>query len=386
LTGNAVEVLSRQMAFKILKITLTFFALAVTGLGCAASTQFAKDNSGTIGAPRRQTTSSQAAPLWINEARRDALYPSSEWFTGFSEGILERGDNLAHSLKQLERSAQNRMAESITLQISSRTNLQTVSSQRQQGQKVDESINQQYMQQIQTSTNAQINQAEVRSFYDPQTGRIYAFAAVNKSSLANFYRTRINILLSFVNRELALAEQLAERNQKSSASNKITVIEDTLKSLVYWNSALQIVERDNSFSVIKTGLLERIDSLRTILQSGITIYLEVLGDNELSGLSAQIQSKDESAFIAESPNLANFIVTVRPVLTRCSEGIGGLVFCFVNATAAVNNRKTGQTVNIRVPEIKGSWVNGDKKAAAQKGFEELISDIAVRIVQIINQP
>ncbi|MCL2690076.1 MAG: hypothetical protein FWE57_09570, partial [Chitinispirillia bacterium] len=161
------------------------------------------------------------APFWINEAWRDMNYPSSHWYMGFSEDRLGRNENTAESLKRLERSAQNKMAESITVQISGKTALEVVGRQRQQGQQISETTDQRYRQSIQASASAEISNAEVRSYHDAQTGRIYAIAAVKKTDLANHYALRAEFHIQLAENAISEAKQLIQLGRKSDALRKL---------------------------------------------------------------------------------------------------------------------------------------------------------------------
>src|SRR5215470_7847007 len=76
------------------------------------------------------------APQWIQESWREVSYPQSEWYTGFSQDALKKDVDAAKALKRVEKEAQNRMAQGISVRISGTSQTRTTSSQTRQGEKV----------------------------------------------------------------------------------------------------------------------------------------------------------------------------------------------------------------------------------------------------------
>ena len=325
-----------------------------------------------------------SAPMWINEKWRDTNHPSALWYTGFSEDRLGRNDNLAQSLERLERNAQNKMAEAITVRISSSSTLETASQQRQQGRRVDETIDQRYLQSIQASTSSEIAKAEVRSYHDPKTNRIYAFSAVKKEDLANFYRSKIATLFSFANREFVLAEQLAGQDNRRQALDKISAIEDSMKRVVYWGSALQIVVSDNSYVEEELKIWQKVSNMKSQLESGNTLYLDVSGEVDYSRLAAEIQGQESKFRIVRDKSAASFVITIGTRIGSCTQNTNRFMFCNASATVTVNNQRSGRIINVRIPEAKGGWGNNNREKAAEQAFNDLIKNIAKQVVQTIN--
>jgi hypothetical protein len=119
-------------------------------------------------------------------------------------------------------------------------------------------------------------------------------------------------------------------------------------------------------------------------QNATLVFLDVSGDDGLSGLSAQMQEGGCNCAMVEERERAEYLVTVKTSLSRCS-GESGTVFCYANAIAVVNNLKFQKPVNVSVPEAKGGWVKGDKGKAAEEAFKKLTSSLAEKINQTIDQ-
>jgi len=328
-------------------------------------------------------------PLWINEAYRDRQYPSSQWYVGFSQGILKSGENVSETLKKFESDAKNRMAQSVVVNISSQSTSETARNMKQQGQDIRETIDNKYKQAIRTSTNIDIAKAEVRSYHNSKTGYIYAFAVVKKKDLADFYRSNVNSLFSFADKEFAIAEQLAEQGKKKQALDKIYTIEDSLKIVGYWASLLQAVESDNSYATKETALWQKANSVKMQLQHGTAIYLNISGNDDYSDLDEQLgtqmQEKGCNCTIAEDKEHADYQITIKTKLNRCNENNYGEVYCYANANVVVDNSKYKKPINVKIPEAKGGWTNGNKDKATEEAFKELTSSLAEKIIQTINQ-
>jgi hypothetical protein len=324
-------------------------------------------------------------PLWISDAWRSKYYPSSEWYTGFSQDVLKQKANTAESLNRLEKEAQNKMAENIAFSISGISTVANSGDKKQQAQNYSEKTSVEYRQIILSSTDAKVTGMETRSYHDTETSRIYAFAAVKKKDMANFYKARISSIFSFANNEFAIAEYFTEQGKKKQALDKIHAAEDTLKSISHWGSLLQSIENDSSYLEKEISFWQRVNIAKTQLQNGTSVYLDISGDNDLGGLGAEIQEKGCNCTIAEERGNAEYLVTIKTKLSRCDENKYRQIFCYVNAIVIINSTKLKKTVNLKVDEEKGGWTNGNKDKATEEAFKKFISSLAEKINQTINQ-
>jgi hypothetical protein len=332
-----------------------------------------------------QFACSQTKPLWIDEAWRSANHPASEWYTGFSQNSLE--PKAAKTLEQLERDAQNKMAESIIVRISSQSTTEKESNIVQKGKSSSETLEQKHKQEIQTSTSIEIAASQVRSYHDSKTNRMYAFATVKKKDLANFYRSNINSLFAFAEKEFFIAEQLAETGKKKQALAKIETIEDSLKNASFWAYRLQLVESDNSHAEQEKILWQRANNAKMQMKNGTTVYLDISGNNSygIEQLGAQLQEKDCNCTIVEDIEKAEYVVKIKAKLGNCNEGDYQRVYCYANATLSVNNPKRKNNENVSVPEAKGVWASGNKDKATEEAFKLLAKSLTEKIIQTINQ-
>ena len=322
-----------------------------------------------------------SAPQWIDEPWRSSHYPKSEWYTGFATDRIAKGQPDSKAYEAVEKNAQAKLSESIVVTVQGSSLLQTSSKQTQKG----EAISTDYGQSITTMSNAVLAKVEVKSHFDKKSGNIYGFAAVKKKDLAAFYRSSINSLFSFAEKEFALAEQQASQGRKKTALDKIQAIEDSLKSVGYWGYLLQMVESDNSYAEREKAFLQKAGDLKIQLQNGTSVYLNISGDDSLEALGAEMQEKGCNCSIAEKEEDADYSVAIKAKLGNCTESGNGLVFCYANATVAVNSLKYGKPISVKIPEAKGGWPNNNKDKATAETFKKLTSSLAEKINQTINQ-
>ena len=322
----------------------------------------------------------EQAPMWVQDSWRSVHYPNAEWYTGFARDKAKGSPNKA-KFKEMEKAAQNSLSESIVVTVQGSSAVQVSSRQTQNG----ETINKNYEQNIRTASNAVLAKVETYSYFDKESGYIYSFAAVRKKDLAEFYRSNINSLFSFAEKEFALAEQQAEQGRKKVALDKIQAVEDSLKNVGYWGSLLRIVESDNSYIKREQDFWQRAGDMKIQLQNGTSVYLDVSGDNNLEALSAEMQERGCNCSIAETKEDADYLVTIKNKLSNCNEAGNGLVFCYANATVAVNSLKFNKPISVKIPEAKGGWANNNKDKATSETFKKLTSSLAEKINQTINQ-
>jgi hypothetical protein len=179
-----------------------------------------------------------------------------------------------------------------------------------------------------------------------------------------------------------MAEQLAEQGQKKTAMNKTLAAEDSLKSIASLNSILQTIEQNNPNAEKEMALWQKINSLKMLLQHSTTIYIESSLNKEIA---AEMQAKGCNCATAKEKAAADYIITIETKLSHCNETKDNHAFCWANATATVNDQKLKKIMNVKIPEAKGGWTNGNKERAAEEAFKKLTKSIAENLTQAINQ-
>jgi len=327
------------------------------------------------------------APSWVEESYRSRHYPKSQWYTGFVEDKIEGQPN-SSTYQSIEKAAQNKLSESIVVQVKSSSRVEVSSRQTQKG----ETINTNYNQNIRTTSDMVLAKVNVESYFDKKTKRIYGFASVKKEDLTDFYRSKINSLFAFADKEFIRLEILVEDGKKNSAFGKIQVIEDSLKNVSYWGSLLQVVKSDNSYIEREQDFWQKLSDAKRALEHGTSIYLNVSGIEDSEGfaerLGAQMQEKQCNCAISENANNVDYVVKVKVKLGNCIENRlndFGQIYCYANANVSVNNLKYKKPLDIKIPEAKGGWGNRNREKATDEAIKDLISNLAEKIIQSINK-
>jgi len=325
--------------------------------------------------------------MWIQDGWRSVHYPSKEWYTGFASDKTKGSPN-KEKFKEMERAAQSSLSESIIVNIRAASIIENTSTQKQSGKDYSEEINKNQKQTITSSSDAVLANMETYSYFDKESGYIYGFAAVKKKDLADFYKSSINSLFSFAEKELIRMEVLAEQGKKNSAFGRIQVIEDSLKNVAYWGSLLQAVERDNSYIKREQDFWQKLNEAKKFLEHGTSVYLDISGDNDLESLGAEMQDKGCNCTIVENASDADYVVKIKVKLGNCIENTlnkFGEIYCYANANVSVDNLKYKKPLEVKIPEAKGGWGNRNREKATDRAIKELTNNLAEKIIQSINK-
>jgi hypothetical protein len=328
-----------------------------------------------------------SVPEWVEESWRSVRHPKPEWYTGFVMDKV-KGQPDSKEYQAIEKKAQNKLSESIIINIQSISRSQTVGQQTLKGDNSSETISKDYRQEIISMSNVVLAKVETHSYFDKKSGYIYGFAAVRKKDLADFYKSSINSLFSFAEKELIRMEVLAEQGKKNSAFDKIQVIEDSLKNVSYWGSLLQAVESDNSYIKREQDFWQKLNEAKKLLERGTSIYLDISGDNGLESLGAEMQDKGCNCTIVENASDADYVVKINVKLGNCIENTlnkFGEIYCYANANVSVDNLKYKKPLDVKIPEAKGGWTNRNKEKAINEAIKELTNSLAEKIIQSINK-
>ncbi len=328
-------------------------------------------------------------PAWIQEAYRSANYPHSEWYTGFSRSKLQQGSNVGAALKNLEKDAQNQLAESIIVNIDGETSVINTSEQIQVGSISYEQIQTGYIQAVSTATKATTVKSEVKSYHDPASNMLYAFAAVRRSDLSAYYIKQINNDLNKVDIALGTSEQLVAAGKKMSAYRQCQSVKKTLNGIAYYQDLLVAVNADaddNDKQTERTNDLHRTltDALIRLEQSTF-IYVDCKYEfknnkddafNEDPNIICDIvkQSLSENdCSITDNKEECDYELTLTAYTTQRSDGKGqyGIISYYANVKGTLYNRLTKkQTVAFSIFNDADCYAAGKSaEDAATKAFK-----------------
>ncbi|MDR3329076.1 MAG: hypothetical protein LBS63_03065 [Prevotellaceae bacterium] len=328
-------------------------------------------------------------PLWTQDAVRERSYPAAEWYIGFVSDRLKAGAEAGKALKALERDAQNQLSESIIVTIEGSSQVENTSESYQSGGKRTEQITTGYKQAVKTATTATTVKNEVKSYHDPATGKLYAFAAVRRADLAAFYRKSINVDLNKVETALGVAEQLVAAGKKMSARRKCEEGQKTLASVSFFRDLLTAVNAEADEETLQTErsneLVRSVEQRLIDLEQSTFVYvsckLEYKGHKDdafgsdpgiICNIVKQALSENECS-VTDNKEEADYELTLAASTTQRSDGSGqfGLISYYANVRGTLYNRLTRKkTVDFTIFNDADCYSAGKSaEDAATKAFK-----------------
>jgi hypothetical protein len=239
-----------------------------------------------------------------------------------------------------------------------------------------ETIDQNYAQTIQVSTNAEIAKAQTYSHYDAKNSIIYAFAAVRKSDLADYYATRIEFYLNEAQRNIDFSKQLLDLDKRKEALEKLGDSKKFIDSTAYYRSLLLIVDSQNG---TKRSQGERINELLNeiaAIQAGDAMLVFVTGtDIIVSGLQTFLS--ENNITITEDEKEAGYVLKIDGKV--CNATSAGY-FHYANACVkvALTNARTGKNeILLTVNGQKEGALNAEK--AEQEAFKSVVPEVWAKV-------
>jgi hypothetical protein len=331
----------------------------------------------------------QTAPMWTHDAYRERNYPATEWYTGFVRDQLRATVYAGEALKALERDAQNQLAESIIVNIEGFTQVENASTRVQNGNRSAEQITTDYRQAVRTATAAITVKSEVKSWHDPASGALYAFAAVRRADLAAYYPKQINNDLNRVDVALGTAGQLAAAGKKMSAFRQCGAAKETLNGVAHYQDLLTAVNAEAGEDALQSdrfaGLQRRLNQKLITLEQSTFVYVDCQYEykgykndafSEDPGILCDIITQalsENDCSVTEDPTEADYELTLTSSTTQRSDGRGpyGIISYYANVKGALYNRLTGKkTVDFAILNDPDAYAAGrSAQDAATKAFK-----------------
>lgn len=290
-------------------------------------------------------------PQWTKDAYREENYPPCTWYTGFVYNQLKQGADISAALKALERDAQSRLTEGIITKVESEVTSEKSSSTHDDS----EALTADFRQAVRTTTSVITIKCEVKSYYDPATGTIYAFAAVRHSDLANYYQKQINLNLSKVNVALVLVDQLVTAGKKMSASRQCETVKKTLDSLGYYQNLLIAVNPNVDLQSKRIDSLKyKVNQLLIDLEQSTLVYVnckyQFMGGTDdafiedpciICNIIKQALSENGCSIVDNSEE-ADYELTLTAYTTQRSDGSGtyGIISYYANVQGGLYSSLT----------------------------------------------
>lgn len=277
---------------------------------------------------------------WRDEKCRTANYTSDKWYFGFVEDVITRRQNVAEFRGNLEQTARARMVESIKINIGSHSQATTDYSS------VNDMLNINFVRTTQTSADAEVINAFIDSYHDPKTNRIFAFAAVKRSDLVNFYAQMIQSTLSQAQSNIRLAEQLINSDRKRDALQKLSESRKHIETAANYRNFLLAVDikggLERSQNEFVNELLKKITALQIEIERPTQIFIATT-ENTSDIVVSEIQTRlsENNVMVTNNREEANLILEINARICD-SRSDGRFHFASACVRAVLTNVRTGR--------------------------------------------
>lgn len=319
----------------------------------------------------------QMPPAWCDHDLRRLDYPDSEYFTGYAEGAPMTNERQEVATQRLKDAARVEALSTIRIHVKNNTTNNALS----QTLRSNEGTFRQSMREFASSTTTTVDMKipglQIESWRDPQTGSIYAFAYVKKSTLIRQLEKQITVALTKVEMSLDQVDQLIATGQKlqaRSAAEKalplFAEVDEAQKLLVAVDS--DATEETLMLSETRT-LQQRLIAMVAQLKNALTICLKADAkifssmypalQEELKGALSQLGCN----FVTD-PSTADWVIDIAAQAREYNTMTMGNVntyFVYVDATVSITKTATGQRVYENMFSEKGGHTHNYHQAARE---------------------
>ena len=338
----------------------------------------------------------QMPPTWSDYDMRQLEYPDSEYFTGYAEGAPMTGERQEVATQRLKDAARVEAVSTIRVHITNQSTNDMVSQQLSNMEGEFWNVMNTFASSTTTSVDMKIPGLQIESWRDPQTGTIYAFAYVKKSTLIRQLEKQITVALTKVEMSLDQVDQLIATGQKlqaRSAAEKalplFTEVDEAQKLLV----AVDADATEETLMLNETRQLQqRLMAMVAHLKNALTICIQcdasIFGTNYPT-LSSTLQghlSKLGCNFVSD-PSVADWVVMIQASAREYSTVLTGNIatyFVYVDATVSVRKAVTNQLVYEDMLTEKGGHTHNYHQAA-REAYRYLTPKICKSVEEQVKQ-
>jgi len=320
-------------------------------------------------------------PVWMGASTREATFPLNTFFTGLTQGDAHVGENINDAKQRLSKDAQGLLVESIRMRVESNTLSQTTSTQINQ----TEHLTAEFTANVQTTAEAEIVGVRTETFLDQRTGRIHAFAYVNRFELTGFYTANLSMNLTQIEGLLNIAQNLETDGEKAKARQQLEAASPLLVSVRYAQNLLVAIDQNSSpesLQLPKTEqLLKMLIQVQARLAQAVYVYVKSEETNFLQStevIANQLKSILATmgcSFVDDSAR-ADFRLKISAKTRR--HGVQhGLTVCYADVAVSLFDVRRNRTVF--QDEFSQKGVHASAEAAGRKALEGAAPQIASRI-------
>ena len=148
-------------------------------------------------------------PAWVDYAKRNSLYPESDYLVGFVSGTNTNNEEPGKLMDQYEELAKSKVVQSLEVSIETNNSLTLSNKNGKSGEEFEsKSV---------SFSSATITGLKSERYYDAKKKNVYAFAFVSKKELAYYNRQLIKTNLQKIEQKLDEGWEFANMNDKQNA-------------------------------------------------------------------------------------------------------------------------------------------------------------------------
>ena len=317
----------------------------------------------------------QLPPAWYDHDLRRIDYPDSEYFTGYAEGAPMTNERPEIATQRLKDAARVEALSTIRIHVKNNTTNNALSQTLRSSEGTFRQSMREFASSTTTTVDVKIPGLQIESWRDPQTGTIYAFSYVKKSTLIRQLEKQITIALTKVEMSLDQVDQLIATGQKlqaRSAAEKalplFAEVDEAQKLLV----AVDTDATEETLMLSETRTLQqRLMAMVAQLKNALTICIKVHAtafdssypalQEELKGALSQLGCN----FVTD-PSTADWLIDISATAREYNKVATGNIntyFAYVDATISITRTATGQRVYENMFTEKGGHTHNYQQAA-----------------------
>ena len=319
----------------------------------------------------------QMPPAWTDHDLRHIDYPDSEYFTGYAEGAPTGSERQEVATQRLKDAARVEALSTIRVHVKNNTTNNALSQTLRTNEGTFRQSMREFVSSTTTSVDMKIPGLQIESWRAPQTGTIYAFAYVKKSTLIRQLEKQITVAITKVEMSLDQVDQLIATGQKlqaRSAAEKalplFTEVDEAQKLLV----AVDAEATEETLMLSETRQLQQcLMAMVAQLKNALTIYLRADAkifstaypalQEELKGALSPLGCN----FVTD-PSTADWVINISAQAREYNTVTMGDVntyFAYVDATVSITKTATGQRVYENIFTEKGGHTHNYQQAARE---------------------
>lgn len=338
----------------------------------------------------------QMPPTWSDYDMRQLEFPDSEYFTGYAEGAPMTGERQEVATQRLKDAARVEAVSTIRVHITNQSTNDLISQQLSNMEGEFWNVMNTFTSSTTTTVDMKIPGLQIEAWRDPQTGSIYAFAYVKKSTLIRQLEKQITVALTKVEMSLDQVDQLIATGQKLQARSAAEKALPLFAEVDEAQKLLVAVDADATEETLMLNetrqLQQRLMAMVAHLKNALTICIQC--DASIFGshyptLSATLQghlSKLGCNFVSD-PSVADWVVMIQASAREYSTVLTGNIatyFVYVDATVSVRKTVTNQLVYEDMLTEKGGHTHNYHQAA-REAYRYLTPKICKAVEEQVKQ-